>query len=402
MLLVRFYTTLLVLATAAVLAAPASSTPLLASAPPKVSYEKAKRILLREVVRPASLQAGDDLIAFRRATPLRNGQVVAPFLGEGPSFRAKGRWWFFWVDDEPLARFAHPSRYVFVNATTGRLKVVEQSWWPLVDGASPWFAFESYWSGASWAYSTLAPREPAAPRPEPPARGPLAASGLFTDECALIVDGAGDEKLGTPQDANGMAEAMDLFGYSYVQLKHPTSKAEVVANLRMLADNGCKDMLVYISSHGSNTGVGSAQIGNDWLSAAELYEEMARYPGVDFKVVVDTCYSGAWIKTLQLFGEVGKKTKLIIASSLEDELSYGDTDGPRDPNPADVGGEFSSGLIEDLKAIPGDPALLARVQDCLKLGRPLLVCKLGLAFESALEKDEGARTGKTSPRKVVN
>jgi hypothetical protein len=368
-----------------------------AASPPPISYKQARRILLQRVIEPGELAPGDEVIAFRLRAPLERGELVAPYGGNGPVFRAKARWWFFWVDDEPQARFAHPTRYVYVNATTGRLRVVQQSWWPLVNGEAPWFDFEDYWSGAGWAFSTLEPREPP---PEIERRVPSVATGLFTDECALIVDGAGDEKVGTPQDAVGMAEAMSAFGYSYVSLTRPTV-AQLEANIKELAENGCKDLLVYISSHGLE-GSSLVQVGNEWWGAVDLYEVMTRYPAVDFKVVVDVCYAGAWIKYLQLLGSVGKKAKIIIASSLEDEPSYGDIDGAQDPNPADEGGEFSSGLIEDLKAIPNDPALLARIQDCLKLGRSVLVCKLGLAFESALAKDAAAKAGKTSPRKVVN
>lgn len=380
---------------AGLVAAPAGASPARdgASLARQVTYAQARKILLRAVVKPGSLAPGDDLIAFRLAKPLTNGQVVSPFLGLGPAFRAKGRWWFFWVDDEPFARYAHATRYVFVNQATGKLRVVAQSWWPLVGGEAPWFTSEEYWDASSWAFSTVPKREPPPAAPARPAGRTLAPTGLFTEECAIIVDGAGDQKAGTPEDVAGMVAAMEIFGFTHVEIDAPASKQLLEESVALAAQEGCKDMLIYISSHGVDQQI---VIGGRMYTAAELNALMARYPAVEFKIVLDACRAGSWIEPL------GKRPKIIITSSNFDEVSYGDTDTPTDPNPGDVGGEFTSGLVEDLKAIPTDPALLDRVRDCLKLGRPLLVCKLGLAFESALEKDANARAGKTHPRKVVN
>lgn len=386
--------TALAAAVLAVLVVPsAAATPLLEVRlpPPKVSYAKARKLLLRDVIRPASLVPGDDVVAFGLPRPLAAGQRVTPFLDRGPAFRAKGRWWFFWVDDDPLARFAHPTRYVYVNAVTGRLKVIEQEWWPLVDGTAPWFEFEDYWEPGNWAFSNLAPREPPPPAP---AGSRSMLRGQAGEECAVLVDGAGDPKIGTRQDVDGMEAVMELFDFRRAVIHAPASKELLEEMVQWLVDSGCKDLLVYLTSHGDQQEI---LIGGRPYTAQMLKLLMARYPAVDFKVVVDACFAGSWIEPL------GKRPKIVIASSNFDEVSYGaNRDGPNDPNPQDEGGEFSSGLIEDLKAIPSDAALLTRVQECVKQGRLLFVCKLSLAWESAVEKDENAMAGKTTPRKVLN
>ena len=366
-------------------AAPALGAP---EAATLLSYSQARRILLDKVVKPKSLAAGDEVIAFRLAKPLRAGQRVTPYRNRGPAFTAKGPTWFFWVDDDPRAQFEHPTRYVFIDARTRRVRTVPQQWWPLVDGSAPWFDFGAYWNRRSWAFSTLEPL------PAPPAsrsvgdRRPAAS----TAECAVIIDGSGDAKAGFPDDVNQLAEVTRVnFGLDTRKLGPPTnSKEDFEKAVDELAKDGCTNMLVFIGSHGSKA---SVDMGKGTYTAAELKALMEKYPSVGFKVVVQSCKSGSWIEPL------GNKPEIVITSTDDKTPSYSaNPDGPDDPNPDDRGSEFASGLIEDLRAIPQDQTLLAEVQQCLADREPLLVCKLRIAFRSAVAKDEDAKAGKTNPR----
>lgn len=76
-----------------------------------------------------------------------------------------------------------------------------------------------------------------------------------------------------------------------------------------------------------------------------------------------------------------------------------DPDTAADPNPGDTGSEFTSGLIEDLELISVDPILQQVIQQCVAHGQSIMVCKLILAFQSALAKDEDAAAGKEKPQK---
>ncbi|HVS04477.1 MAG TPA: hypothetical protein VMT16_17070 [Thermoanaerobaculia bacterium] len=69
---------------------------------------------------------------------LQPGQAVEPF--EQPEARREvgAPTWFGWIDDDPYAFFAHPGRFVFVDAASGEVEVVPVSWWPLLDGESLW------------------------------------------------------------------------------------------------------------------------------------------------------------------------------------------------------------------------------------------------------------------------
>jgi hypothetical protein len=357
-----------------------------ATAPELLTYPAARRILLREVVTPGSLAPGDGLVAFRLAKPLRPGQRLVPF--DGPAVpRIAAPTWFFWVDDEPFARFEHSTRYVLVDARTGRVRVVVRRWWPLIDGVAPWFDPDDYWNKKSWAFGNVAP-----PTPFPERRlaaGRDAAAG--TAECAVIVDGAGDVKAGTTQDVNALGEVTRVvFGLDTRKLGPPTNtKGDIVAAVTQLVAGGCKNLLLHISSHG---GKGYVQIGGGKLTTDDLRQLFRLHPDVGFKLVVDACHSGSFVEPLR------DRVEVVVTSTDAETLAYGDYDPPEDPNPADTGGEFSSGLIEDLRAIPNDPAALADIQRCLASGTQLLVCKLRIAFRSAVAKDAAVKKGLTKPR----
>ncbi len=352
-----------------------------------LSYEQARKLLLDRVIKPGSLRPGDALIAFRLPKPLTAGQRVAPYRGRGPAFRAKGPTWFFWVDDDPKARFEHLNRYVFIDAKTRKVRVIKQQWWPLVAGKAPWYAFNTYWKKANWAFSTEQPLRRTS------ARSTLTslARAAGTAECAVIVQGSNDDKGGFAQDANGMGEVLKVtFGLDTRKLNPPNNnKANFENAVHDLAEDGCTNMLVYITSHGAK---GIVDMGTGDYSAANLKALMEKYPHVGFKVVIDACKSGSWIEPL------GDKPEIIITSTDSKKLSYGDWDEPDDPNPDDTGGEFTSGLIEDLREIPKSAFLLSEVQRCLGQGKPLLVCKLRIAYKSAVFKDLVAKRGYSVPQ----
>ena len=50
--------------------------------------------------------------------------------------------WFFWVDDQPQAAFAHDTRFVLIDRTTGAIEVTHEEWWPVINGEPYWNAME--------------------------------------------------------------------------------------------------------------------------------------------------------------------------------------------------------------------------------------------------------------------
>lgn len=367
------------------------------AAAPKISYKRARKILLDKVIKTKSLAAADDLIAFRMKRPLARKTKIHVFRDMGRSITLRKPAWFFWIDDDPKAMFEHSTRYVLIDATSGKVKVLKRDWWPVIKGKAPWFEYAAYWKASSWAYSTL---------PVPPAatarRGatvskatvvPRIRTAASTTECAVLIDGAGDAKAGTVADVNGMEKTIGTtFGYTTKALRPPNNnKADFEKAVADLIADGCKDVLLFISSHG---GKESVQMGGGNYTAADMKKLIEANPTIGFKVVVEACKSGSWVTPL------GGKALIVITSTDSEKPSYSaDPDTAADPNPGDTGTEFTSGLIEDLELIPKTPALLQRVQECVAKGKSIMVCKLEIAFESAVAKDEDAAAGREVPQR---
>ncbi|MGB2965548.1 MAG: hypothetical protein WBB69_16355 [Anaerolineales bacterium] len=89
-------------------------------------------MVLDEVVQPDQL-GEDPLIVFGWPEVLVPGDALHPynFLGEDPTpglVTVKSESWFFWIDDEPLARFSHPTRYVLVDIKSGEFSLSDEDW----------------------------------------------------------------------------------------------------------------------------------------------------------------------------------------------------------------------------------------------------------------------------------
>lgn len=108
-----------------------------------LSRKEAIDILIREVILPS--QTRDVLMAFGPQQALTSKDRVEPPAkgwdpGQGIIRTIKHPTWFFWIDDEPDAKFAHPTRYVYIEADRSNPKVDNgiivdfQAWWPMVNG----------------------------------------------------------------------------------------------------------------------------------------------------------------------------------------------------------------------------------------------------------------------------
>jgi hypothetical protein len=92
-------------------------------------------ILVSEIIPPA---ADDSRIsAFMPSQPLVKGDVVTSEDGTAYPPIDQDTWLIF-IDDNPQAFYAHPTRYVFINAKSGEYDIYDQSWPPLINDFSMW------------------------------------------------------------------------------------------------------------------------------------------------------------------------------------------------------------------------------------------------------------------------
>lgn len=99
-----------------------------------ITRERAIQILVQEIIKPESLE--HDAMALMTLKPLNKGDEVRPFIGEERVYLMDAPTWFAYIDDKPLAEFIHPTRFVFIDATTGEYRVTNEEWWPELNGVS--------------------------------------------------------------------------------------------------------------------------------------------------------------------------------------------------------------------------------------------------------------------------
>jgi hypothetical protein len=99
-----------------------------------VSRELAADTVMKILI-PATLQG--DATVYLSAAPLKPGDIVRPFESKDGSTTIQTATWFAYIDDEPFTFFTHPTRFVYIEAATGKITVEVQGWWPLVNNVAP-------------------------------------------------------------------------------------------------------------------------------------------------------------------------------------------------------------------------------------------------------------------------
>ncbi len=108
-----------------------------------ITREEAIEIVVEEVIAPATLD--HDVMAFLTAEPLAAGDRIAPLGFPRQTETLASPAWFAWIDDEPDAEFAHPTRFVFIDAETGAHRVFEKEWSPVLNDTEVlWRQFEDW------------------------------------------------------------------------------------------------------------------------------------------------------------------------------------------------------------------------------------------------------------------
>lgn len=103
-----------------------------------VSRRDAVSILLHRHLVPATLDR--PVVAYLGRGLVQPGSTLSSF--EEPQLRREvtSPSWLGWIDDHPQAFFAHPTRFLLIDAATGRADVIDARWWPVLDGESLWMS----------------------------------------------------------------------------------------------------------------------------------------------------------------------------------------------------------------------------------------------------------------------
>jgi len=118
-----------------------------------LTRDEAIAIILKQVIKPESLD--HDVIAFLGREPLGPGDSVSDADDSLRFTGMRGPTWFAWVNDHAMAYFAHPTRYVFVDAYSGKLTVDVREWWPLLNRRPLWVTREEREAGRFIFFSNV-------------------------------------------------------------------------------------------------------------------------------------------------------------------------------------------------------------------------------------------------------
>jgi hypothetical protein len=351
---------------------------------------------------------GDPVVVLGMADPLAAGdRIVAyhpePGLETEVAIEAETESWFFWVDDEPRARFDHPSRFVIVDRESGEIMTMDARWWPTLDGVAVWDD-AAYRSEADWVYADTG---------DVSSRAGLVPELVPLGDCttggghAVVINGVLPGEIGAgdfAQDGANMSEALTDAGLdtTYFGPAGAEGVEEPLSNAALenwfaekAAELSAGDTLVvYISAHGwvSESGrPGETQLGDVWET--DLEEWLAKFdPGVNVVVMLDGCHSGGMLDSLSCVSD------LTVTATDEEHSSYGDLD-VGDPNPADSGGEWTSSMLtcwntlmesEETRTALGERAQAASANFFTQL--------IGECFAGAAEHDEAQQRGLTFPQ----
>ena len=229
----------------------------------ELTLGQAKKLVFEQVIQPSENK--DQLLLYTWPDRLGEGDIVSSYYGSEAVFIVGGPSWFFWIDDEPEARFEHSTRFVLVNALTGEIKVEGSGFWPFINE----YSMIAPGSGAAAAGFTASPE---------PSAGIVSLSGLSSKSAAetfSVSDLAGESggiffrTTVAPEGGGGTASGNDC------PCENPKKYAVVVAG-KYEPKNGftvdSENMASFLGGQGYEVTHLRPQLGGGQGSAANSYQ----------------------------------------------------------------------------------------------------------------------------------
>ena len=348
------------------------------------------------------------LVVFLWPVPLSKTSTLSPYapspLPEGAKklpfvvpYQLEEDTWFFWIDDAPYAKYAHPTRFFLFSIETGRYTIHDEEWWPVLNGTPLWIEPSQYWDKTFWVFDTgiealspscsvLKSTEAQVARLREPAKE--------LEDCtarALIVNGWGPGQplqYDMDEDQHTVKEA--LTSMQVAAESAATTEIHDVLQRWSQEMNQYETLILYITAHG---GRGYFLLKDDVFKINELIILLTMFDKkVHIIIIMDVPYSGSLIYPLK------NTADMVITAANEVTPAYGDFDPDCDVNPDDKGSEFTSGLVLSMKELARTKS---KVEEWKKLASETSASwytyVLEEAFKKAQELDAACAAGYTSP-----
>ena len=234
--------------------------------------------------------------------------------------------WIHWHDPAPGGGFQRPSSIVLVDATSGRVTKKAISWWPVVNGRR-----------------LLPPGvQPVRSRAVPPAAWSAAFVPGLRNDCIVTIGDRTD-----PYFTKGLAAITRMGNRIGVPVAAARRVADLGPEIDKLArrDPPCTDVMIYLNGHGSAPPGSDVKLDNgepagqserprvtikstvggganpvveqEFVEDEDLRRIMRARPGLTFKLVVESCFSGRW--TLAM---AEPNLRITVTSSRAGELTF--------------------------------------------------------------------------------
>lgn len=298
------------------------------------------------------VRSNSDQIVFLWPFPVLTTDLIAPYapsflsskVTELPSlvpYALKEDSWFFFIDDAPYAKYAHPTRFFFFGTETRTQTLYEEEWWPVLNRKSLWADSRTYWESSSWvlnpgSHKPHSSQPRAITTPEP--------FSVTESARGLIINGwsAGQpNREDMAEDEEGMREAL-------LSTRMTLQSADTVEKVHQTLQGWAQELtygtlIIYVTAHGNE---GYVCVGGKIFTDTDLAAALTRFDErVHIHVIIDACCGGAFISSLK------KVSDTVITSTRMDKLAYSDWDPEEDANPDDGGSEFTSGFVVNLKEL---------------------------------------------------
>lgn len=280
--------------------------------------------------------------------------------------------WLFMVDLAPGAHFAHPVKLVVVDAKTQAQQVIDTEWWPKINNRH---VFNTVSARSDPSLITFYKAPSLVPARVPQLINPNLKNILIgSSSCvnwAVVVCGFNDPSDTFHIDTNGIYNVLRNLGVDddhifYLSpqtgdpgVDRPTNVANVQWAISQVASQAKSNdkVLFFYSAHGGVDSIACAPdvdpIGS--ISASQLAGWLNAITSKEMSIIIEACHSGSFIGKYKdgtyvaseddLAGS-GINNRVVFTSASTDTSSYGDVDGPDDPNAAtDLGSESIYGFI---------------------------------------------------------
>ena len=325
-------------------------------------YEKATQIVVNDVLpQQLALTPNATYICSRLEDPIASGTIITPDKVKSSDVKessivvrdwivAKEESYFFYLDLNPGALYAHPVKYILVSKS-GSVTVLPAQWLPKINGEIPpelnrtipatHLVVKSnvtlyYPEGIHLIYD-------------------FPIIQLEQSEGVIIVQGLRQNENLFSFTEDAYLEVLHFFQayknartYGTVEIKtlDQYDAANVLGAIDYMA-NKYRLVTIYIIAHGN---VNYVRLGGYGFTAYQFKNKMAAHPYTSFNFLLGSCHSGSFINTLSSLSNV----RMMSTAARSDESAWPDWDqygSVTDYNPSDVGTEWTSSLFQRAKTI---------------------------------------------------